>query len=82
MLVMVFVLGTVAHAAHEHNKEQQAQHLVCDYCAGLAHLGAAPSNSSTQNVAQLEGTAPLTAQRTAPSIPILSAAQPRAPPAG
>jgi hypothetical protein len=80
LLVMAFVLASMAHAGHDHSKEQ-AQHQVCDYCAGFGHLGAASSKLVTALSIEFMDEAPVIKQWNAPTLHIQSTAQPRAPPA-
>ncbi len=79
LLVLVFVLDIMAHAGHDHSKEQ-VQHQAFGYCVGFSHLGATPSNTAILNIEFLVAKVLLTVQWIEPSIQIQIAAQPRAPP--
>lgn len=81
LLMMVFVLGTVAHAGHVHAQQDQvAHHQLCDYCAGFAHVGGAPANTIALVIKLFFDEAPITEGARVPYAITHTSAQARAPP--
>lgn len=81
LLVMAFVLSTIAHAGHVHTRHDQTAHShLCDYCVGFAHLGATSTNTATLAMALFFDEAPLTGATHAPYVITHTVAQARAPP--
>jgi len=77
--VMLFALGSLAHAGHDHDKER-AQHQTCGYCVGYAHLVGGTAQSIDLPTRLFTDEAPFAiSQAFVPSRERL-VAQPRAPP--
>lgn len=81
LLLLVFVVGTMAYAGHHHDEQAQGHHQVCDYCLGFAHLGATPAAALAPVKVFVVAFVPLPRQWIAPLQPVETVAQPRAPPA-
>jgi hypothetical protein len=82
LLVLAFVLGTIAHAGHEHTRHDQTEHShICDYCVGFAHLGASPANTVAIAAHVFFDEAPNQGVALIPYVAIHTVAQARAPPA-
>jgi len=81
LLVMVFVLGTIAHAGHDHSRLEQTTHShVCEYCVGFAHLGASPTTTTAFTTPLFFDEAPSKGAALTPYVAIHTVAQARAPP--
>jgi hypothetical protein len=81
LLVMAFVLGTIAHAGHDHTRREQTTHnQICDYCVGFAHLGGSPANTATLTTPLFFDEAPNQGVPLIPYVAIHTVAQARAPP--
>jgi len=77
--VMVFALGSVAHAGHEHSKEL-VQHQTCDYCVGYANLVGSTEHSVEIPSSSFTDEAPLSFSQAHVPLRDHVVAQPRAPP--
>jgi len=79
--MMVFVLGTIAHAGHVHARQDQvAHHQLCDYCASFSHVSSAPANAIAVVVPLFFDEAPITEGARVAYAVTHTSAQPRAPP--
>jgi hypothetical protein len=79
LLMLVFMLGSLAHAGHNHEK-QQSQHQTCEYCIGYAHLGGSTPSTNLLPVVCFTDEAPAKFEWIAPTQRPVSNAQARAPP--
>lgn len=80
LLLLVFVVGTMAYAGHHHDEQEQGHHQVCDYCLSFAHLGATPVVTIALAKIFVAEHTPVVRQWIAPSQLIQTVAQARAPP--
>jgi hypothetical protein len=77
--VMAFAMSSLAHAGHDHNKER-AQHQICSYCTGYAHLAGATDHSIDLQRPSVVDESPVVYSRIFIPVRDQVVAQPRAPP--